>query len=84
MRKINIRRCSKSKVDIDEIPNGVSIVTVYGSKVAAQESKPKIRNQKKILLKETPKLFSDERLQEDLSSETIEMKKKMNSYSIKM
>ena len=66
----------KSKVDIDEIPNGVSIESASYMESRVDNKTEDLQNQDITITREnsveehTPKLFSDERLQEDLSSET--------------
>ena len=64
-----------SKVEIDEIPNGVSIESAsymesrVDSKTDEFQAQDATITREKSVEEHTPKLFSDERLQEDLSSE---------------
>ena len=65
-----------SKVEIDEIPNGVSIESAsymesrVDSKTEEFQAQEATISREKSVEEHTPKLFSDERLQEDLSSES--------------
>ena len=65
-----------SKLEIDEIPNGVSIESASYMETRGDSKSEEFQTQGDAITREnfveehTPKLFSDERLQEDLSSET--------------
>ncbi len=65
-----------TKVEIDEIPNGVSIESAsymesrVDSKTEEFQAQEATMSREKSVEEHTPKLFSDERLQEDLSSQT--------------
>jgi cell division protein FtsZ len=65
-----------NKVEIDEIPNGVSIESAsymesrVDSKTDEFQAQDATITREKSVEEHTPKLFSDERLQEDLSSES--------------
>ena len=70
-----------SKVEIDEIPNGVSIESASYMESRVDSKTEEFQTQDAAITREnsveehTPKLFSDERLQEDLSSETLRNEK---------
>ena len=65
-----------SKLEIDEIPKGVSIESASYMETRGDSKSEEFQTQGDAITREnfveehTPKLFSDERLQEDLSSET--------------